>query len=232
MDKKNKCLKFLLVFTSAILCSSSPLYALSLGGSNSQISDIEIEQIEQSLVDVGVSSDNIDYLLEKVTSGEILDSMNPIYDDIEPINVINTFEEYIEEYIYPDGSIKVVSIAKTSTSASITTGSYSSGTYWYSHNGASVSVTYGILTMQFKANFQGGNGFGQIDSVYDFTIITVGGTFSDQSLTIDIKNATSSTPAQATLFCIAQLYGGAAQSTCYLRLYVPYAAGAYAKFTF
>ena len=190
------------------------------------------ESISEQFALLGVEENTIEALTTKVLNGEPLDSMKEEYSNILPVESGWTSNnEYIEKYVYPDGSIKQVQISRGVFNGNISGGSYSAGTYYYTWTNAKVSATWGIVTASFRADFQGANGLGKITSVYDYGISVIGGTFSSQSLTINRANATSSNPAQATLFFIGTATGDFGQSTFYLRLYVPYTSGAYARLT-
>ena len=192
----------------------------------------EVEKIEfkEALLEVGVKSENVDKLATKLSNGELLDSMNEKYANIAPVESRWISDnEFIERYEYPDGSVKSLKIDGGIFTGKIMDGNYSSGTYWYSWTNARVFATWGVVTASFYADFQGANGAGKIDRVYDYGIITAGGTFSNQSLTINRKDATSSSPALATLFFIGTVTADFGSATFYLRLYVPYRSGAYAQ---
>ncbi len=111
----------------------------------------------------------------------------------------------------------------------ITGGNYSSGSYYYVRTGAKVIATWGVVTVSYCANFEGSPQSGKIHSVYDYGIITAGGTYNFGDLSITRSDATCSSPAEARLFFDATVTGGFGQATFYLRLYVPKGSGAYAK---
>lgn len=186
--------------------------------------------IKDQLLTIGVKESKVDALVEKVKDGEKLDSMKSEYNNIEAtqkgwINE-NTYEE---KYVYPDGSVKSLSISAGTFTGKVSGGDYHSGTYWYTWNNARVMATWGVVTASFRANFEGSKGSGIIHKVYDYGIITAGGTFSSQSLKINRAKATSSSPAQATLFFIGTVVNDFGQATFYLRLYVPYKGECSAK---
>lgn len=222
-----KKIKVLLISLSTVfsigLTALSPIYAL-------ERIETEKTELKESLLDIGVKSKNVDKLVTKLSMGEPLDSMKEEYANIAPIESRWISEdEYIERYEYPDGSVKTLKIDGGTFTGKIQGGNYSSGTYWYTWTNAQVFATWGVVTASFYANFQGANGFGKIDSVRDIGIITAGGTFSDQRLSIERQTATSSSPALATLFFIGTVTQSFGSATFYLRLYVPYNGGAYAK---
>lgn len=203
-------------------------FSLSL----SQISVQAIDHysvINKQFTELGIEKNTRKHLLEKIQNGELLDSMKKEYAQKAPDYIVRNDGVYEEHFSYPDGSVKVLRINTGVFTGHITGGSQSSGSYWYVWNNAKVSATWGVVTASFRADFEGANGAGIIHRVYDYSIQTAGGTFSQAKLTKDRANASQSDPARATLFFIATAVNGYAQTTVYLRLYVPYSSGPYAK---
>ena len=64
----------------------------------------ELDQVKENLLKNDVDEETADKLILKLQNGELWDSMNPKYRDLEP--QIKT--EHYEKTTYPDGSICVV----------------------------------------------------------------------------------------------------------------------------
>ena len=64
----------------------------------------ELDQVKENLLKNDVDEETADKLILKLKNGELWDSMNPKYRDLEP--QIKT--EHYEKTTYPDGSICVV----------------------------------------------------------------------------------------------------------------------------
>ncbi len=168
-------------------------------------------------------------LSTKVEKGEVLDSMNSKYDYLEPQIIRNEPGNYFEKTTYPDGSVKIAKITAGTFTGKISGGEYNSGTYWYTWNNARVLATWGAVTMSYRANFEGGKGFGRINKVYNDSVTTIGGLFKNKTLKIVRANATSTAKAKASLYIYFQGTSDIAASDVRLWLYVPYSGEAYAK---
>lgn len=182
---------------------------------------------------LGISETVSEKLIRKINNNELLDSMNPKYDYVKPAQTIKTDKLLQEKYVYPDGSLKIVTVEKLasiSLPGKISGGSYNSGGYWYTWNNASVSAIYLFVNFAFKANFEGATGVGKISKVYDKSIITGGGTFSNAKLGINRKDASNGKPAYATLEADVSVTQGFGAATLKLRLYVTNNGQHYAKF--
>ena len=206
-------------FFSLFLCLVFILAAVPV----SQAKESQLS-VKEKLIEMGVDEKKVDVLESKIYNGEKLDSMKEEFDNIEPVEKkwLNN-NTYSEKYVYPDGSIKSLSISGGYLTGTIESGSYSSGTYWWAWENAKVVASWGFVTASFRANMSGSVGSGSISKVYDYAITTIGGSFSNQSLRINRSEATKSYPAQATLFFTATSIKDAFKSTFYLRLKVPYA---------
>lgn len=190
---------------------------------------ISMLETRLQLIEEGVDIDKVDILIEKLESGELLDSMKEEYSTISP--VFESFSEntYIARYIYPDGSVKNISITHGIFTGFITGGVFNSGSYWYTWNNARVLASWGVVTASFYADMQGSTGFGSINAIRDWGIITAGGTFNLHDFSIVRSNASSTNPAEARLFFTATALQDFGQATFYLRLYVPYSGLPYAR---
>ncbi len=189
----------------------------------------DVTKIRLQLLEAGVGIDKVDFLVEKLENGEMLDSMKEEYSNIKPIFESFSRQSYEAKYIYPDGSVKNVSITQGIFIGSITGGVFNSGTYWYTWRNARVLASWGVVTASFYADMQGSTGFGKISAIRDWGIITAGGTFDFHDFSIIRSNASSTSPAEARLFFTATALQNFGQATFYLRLYVPYSGLPYAR---
>ena len=192
-------------------------------------------EMREEFIKIGVASEDVDELVEKVQNGEMLDSMKKEYENISPSEISYNDGFKTEKYIYPDGSVKVVGIDTKDANVftgQLSGGNYTSGSGYYVWRGVKVFATWGIVTASFYANIEGTKTMGRINKIYDYGITVIGGTWSDVSFTITRSNATStSVPAEARLYFVASAVDQLAMSTFYLRLYVPMGSGAYANFS-
>lgn len=186
-------------------------------------------ETRSQLVSAGVEISKVDYLVEKLERGELLDSMKEEYSNIAPVLEVTTSSYYIAKYVYPDGSVVNIEIVPRVYSGSITGGTFNGGSYWYTWRNARVLASWGVVTASFYADMQGSTGLGRIDAIRDWGIITIGGTFNLHNFSIVRANATSSIPAQVRLFFSATALQNFGQATFYLRLYVPYRGLPYAR---
>ena len=168
-------------------------------------------EIKQKLLKVGVNENKIDSLVTKIQDGEKLDCM--------------------KEYVYPDGSVKTLSVTPVIVTGSIIDGTRTSGSNQYEWTSARVIASWGVVPASFYANIFGATGQGKINKVWGKGATVVGGTFSGLDLKTVRSETTNSTPAQARLYFIGKCTGDFGQSTFYLRLYVPYNSAPYAKFS-
>lgn len=221
-------MKFLRKF---ILLNMTVLFLVfSMNNSNVEaLSDSKSNSLRVELLEVGVNENKVDALVEKLKNGDKLDSMKEEYDDLLPVNEYVYKGFYKAEYIYPDGSVKNVTISTGVFTGTILGGNYSSGGYWYSWLNARVFATWGVVTASFYADFQGSTNFGRIDAIRDWGIVVVGGTFNLNDFSIVRSSATSSSPAEARLFFTGTVVDGFGSATFYLRLYTPYSGPSYAR---
>lgn len=144
----------------------------------------ETEQLVKDFEALGIDSETSEELARKVLIGEQLDCEKDQFLSIIPIEHIQMPGFFKEVYEYPDGSRRVITV--TAGSASITGGSYSSGTYWYSWTNAVVSYSDGPNSVHFNASMGG--------SPYDAHLYTVSGLvysgdINPSSLAIDVSEA-------------------------------------------
>ncbi len=144
----------------------------------------ETELLVKDFEVLGIDSEISEELARKVLNGEQLDCEKDQFLSIAPIEHIQMPGFFKEVYEYPDGSRRVISV--TAGSASITGGSYSSGTYWYSWTNAVVSYSDGLVSIQFNASMGG--------SPYDAHLYSVSGLSYSSNITtssfgINIANA-------------------------------------------
>ena len=188
-------------------------------------------EIKQKLLEVGVNENKVDSLVTKIQDGEKLDCMKEKYNNIKPTVKSWTDTGGYEKYVYPDGSVKTLSVTPAIVTGSIIDGTRTSGSNWYEWKNARVIASWGVVTASFYANIFGATGQGKINKVWGKGATVVGGTFSGLDLKTVRAETTNSTPAQARLYFIGKCTGDFGQSTFYLRLYVPYNSAPYAKFS-
>ena len=223
------CLSFLLP-VSCLMPMVFNTYAMEVAEVESDPISLEVCEMRNDLLEIGVSADKVDTLIAKLQDGELLDSMKEEYADMEPTSVIRLGNDFIQEtYEYPDGSVKQTRVSEGVFTGSISGGNYDVGSYYYTWTGAKVFATWGVVTASYYADFEGTQYSSKINNVYDVGIVTAGGTFSNVSLTIPVSSFTSSTPARSQLFFIGTVASDFGQATFYLRLYVPQNASAYAR---
>lgn len=218
--KTLKKLTALIIAFSLALLSSVPAFAQELQTHS---------YLKKSFVNLNINSETAEKLAKKIEDGKQLDSMNPKYNYIKPSKIIRDDGYYYERTEYPDGSVNVVRVSSGTFNGKISGGDYNSGTYWYTWNNARVFATWGAVTMSYRANFEGGKGFGKIHKVYNDSVTTIGGTFKNKSLKINRANATQSASAKASLYIYFSGYQDTMASDVRLWLYVPYNGSEYAK---
>lgn len=209
-----------IVVTSLTLFSSIPVFAQE---------SYSHSYLKESFVNMDINSQTAEKLAKKIEDGKQLDSMNPKYNYIKPSKIIRDRGYYYERTEYPDGSVNVVRVSAGTFNGKISGGDYHSGTYWYTWNNARVFATWGAVTMSYRANFEGGKGFGRINKVYNDSVTTIGGTFKNKSLKINRANATQSASAKASLYIYFSGYKDTMASDVRLWLYVPYNGAESAK---
>lgn len=103
-------MKFLRKF---ILLNMTVLFLVfSMNNSNVEaLSDSKSNSLRVELLEVGVNENKVHALVEKLKNGDKLDSMKEEYDDLLPVNEYVYKGFYKAEYIYPDGSVKNVTIS-------------------------------------------------------------------------------------------------------------------------
>ncbi|RGG90799.1 hypothetical protein DWW67_14185 [Coprobacillus sp. AF16-47] len=84
-------------------------------------------EIKQKLLKVGVNENKIDSLVTKIQDGEKLDCMKEKYNNIKPTVKSWTDTGGYEKYVYPDGSVKTLSVTPVIVTGSIIDGTRTSG---------------------------------------------------------------------------------------------------------
>lgn len=237
--KTKKCI---VLFTLATLLSTSfacPVYAVESNKvSNNSTVIIENNNIIEAnklsideeasltgfLSENDVDSSTINSLIDKVNKGELWDCLKEEYNNIEP-SYVNTSPngETTEKYVYPDGSIKVCEInaPQDIQSRSVSDIFWNSGSGYSIARGAKVRESVGLATASFYADFELiRGGYDQINRVYDYSITTLGGTYSSPSLSIVRSKESVSYPAEAKLNFDFSFYNGSAGQTCWVKLKV------------
>ena len=77
---------------------------------------------------------------------------------------------------------------------------------------------------------EGSTASGKISSVYEYSVVVLGGTFSNVSLNLIKQNADYLGPAYAYLYFEGQVTQGFGHGSFYLRLRVPRGGNAVAQF--
>jgi len=175
----------------------------------------------------GVDDKTADKLIKKFENGIMWDSFKEEYKNMEPASVTESNGTIIKKYVYPDGSIKVVSIITPTNDGDVSIQGVVSGGTWISGSGyrtcigAYVSFNYGIHKASFYADFTlVDNGYDYISGAYNPQAGIIGGTVSDMTLTITRASETAYQPAEARLQYVATLFGGWASNITWLSLSV------------
>ena len=182
----------------------------------------ETELLVNDFEALGIDTETSVELARKVLNGEQLDCEKDQFLSIAPIEHIQMPGFFKEVFEYPDGSRRVITV--TAGNASITGGSYSSGTYWYSWTNAVVSYSNGLVSIQFNASMGG--------SPYDAHLYSVSGLYYSGNITmssfgINIANAKGTGNAAYGGFAGTKLSTG---NTISLLVYVPVGGSPYATF--
>ena len=166
----------------------------------------------------GVIEEVADSLVEKYFNGEILDSMNEEMYEYGIVEVIDSLDLSVRKVTYPDGSISISIVEQphsnnsTINAFSVSGGSYSSGSNWWSYTKARVHESNGVVTATFYIDYSG-NSYEQskITRIYtgaaDWKIVVIGGSFSNPVFVMIRSQATSTHSAQATMTFNVTLIG-------------------------
>ena len=192
-----KIIRIIAIILTALSINCTSVFAIE--------SSISRYEIKQKLLEVGVNENKVDSLVTKIQDGEKLDCMKEKYNNIKPTVKSWTDTGGYEKYVYPDGSVKKLSVTPAIVTGSITGGSHTSGSNWYEWKNARVIASWGVVTASFYANIFGATGQGKINKVWGEGVTVVGGTFSGLSLKTVRAQTTNSTPAQARLYW--KMYG-------------------------
>ena len=216
-------LKKVILICSVLLMSLMPIHANEKNNHN--VSEYDSKDNWNELyvffIEYGVDETTAENLVNKTKNGLLLDSLNEEYANIKPQVYSMNDDETVYKTTYPDGSIKSDSIMKGSilTPYDFGGGSQSGGTTWWSVQGALVSSSTGVVTAKFLVDYCGGKGANtQIDTVYNPTVLIIGGSFSGINLSITKKTTTGGTPATASMrFSYTTLVY---TKTAYLKVYI------------
>lgn len=169
------------------------------------------EMMRQNLTELGIDKPTQSKLIEKLNKGEIWDSMDPKKVEEAEGKLKVSIKEPVKRHTFPDGSVVQIQLSG---------GTSSCGTGYCVYRGVEVRKTDGSATGKFKADYTIiSSGYDSISSVYDPEILILGGTYSNDSLVINIPQETVSYAAQATLKFTVSL-NNTGTSTYYLKLYV------------
>lgn len=99
--------KVFLIILSLLLVFQLPVLGLAIMGNKvKNIDKDELQEIEEKLIEFQVPTNKRKLLLEKLKNGQMWDSFNPIYYNLEP----QIIEKNYTKTIYPDGSISIKGI--------------------------------------------------------------------------------------------------------------------------
>lgn len=138
----------------------------------------ELDQVKENLLKNDVDEETADKLILKLKNGELWDSMNPKYRDLEP--QIKT--KHYEKTTYPDGSICVVKSYQLDTDETMGSGrTHTDGSGVKYTEGYRVSKDLTVMGMEFTVDFEQDtpNRRARVTSIYDRNIWIVGGTYSN-----------------------------------------------------
>ncbi len=181
---------------------------------NNQLSESDKVAIRESLKKYDVNEETISNLLKKLEYGELWNSLDPQYRDTATHESISNENGItIDKYVYPDGSIMIQEFSSPAITAEgyqesdivrtlgqVSGGTVTQGSGFLSVKRAMVNNSWVIISMKFYTDYTFVNGgYDNIDNVYDYVIQTLGGTYSNTSLTINKQTETSSGPALATV---------------------------------
>lgn len=171
-------------------------------------------------------------LIKKLNDGELWDSLKG-NQEIVKVKEVETETGFEKIETYEDGSIIVSTVdSKELVEVSVeekdefgtyavSPGTVTSGSGYKTFRGAKVYVKSGIANCHFFANFTILNsGMDYISSAYDHSITTIGGTYSDDKLSITRSKETLDYRAEAKLSFKFEAYSGAGAQTVWIKLNV------------
>ena len=174
------------------------------------------EEMVDGFKSIGISDDTANQLAQKVISGELIDSRNPVYDNIAPSVEIKSDYLYYAEYTYPDGSKKIVSV-NMNRGAGISGGTTVTGDVYYQVSGATVYGSYGDVSMSFTASYRSATTSANIISI---TNVSAGSVYYNPKVAYGTTtNTVACGGAQYTIG------SGTSSGAYYLQLNVPAALG-------
>lgn len=197
------------------------------------LNEKEAESIKQAFTRIGVNPETQLKLINKIESGQLLDSINPDKQHlgITSKSVEETDVTYTENIIttYPDGSLKKTSITRAKLTAptypistmgsGVKPGQTTCGSGYCSIQNALVYSETGVWTAQFSADYTlvDGDNNDYISDVSDYQISTsLFTSYSEPNLRIEKRNESLEGPAKASLiFILKTLSGSITQSVLF-----------------
>jgi len=177
---------FLIILMMALLAST-----MLISFADSEVfQSKDYSEVENKLLSSGTSELVTQKLIDKLETGELWDSMNP---DSKPISIETVIlgNDIASYLIYADGS---------STTVSLTGGTYSTGTGYALWTGRTVKADSISTIFSYKIDYTLLNGENDlISSVYDKKITIICGTFSQDILQIVKSTENLNGPAQSKL---------------------------------
>lgn len=213
-------MKKILVFILSLLAVVNFMMTSVLAEEKSSTDiNVKIAETEEELFDgftgIGIDEKTATSLTQKVLNGEMLDCCNPIYQNVPPVVEKITDTEYYAEYVYPDGSKKVLQIRSSGIYGGMTV----SGDVYYQVNGATVYGSYGFVSLSFTASYRSATTSATIISMNNPSA----GSFYYNNQTV-YGTTTSSIASGGIVYGVSgQPYSN---GTYYLQLNVPAALGA------
>lgn len=220
-------MKKVFVFILSLLVAVDLMVTSVLAEENTSADiNITIAKTEEKLIEgfteIGIDMNTAASLTQKVLNGEMLDSCNPIYQNFLPVVEKITDTDYYAEYIYPDGSKKVLQVRSSGIYGGMTV----NGDVYYQVNGATVYGSYGFVNLSFTVSYRSATTSATIISMSNPSA----GSFYYNNQTV-YGTTTNSIASGGIVYAVSgQPYSN---GTFYLQLNVPAALGAaYASMTY
>ncbi|MDX1770185.1 MAG: hypothetical protein R3328_01535 [Planococcaceae bacterium] len=201
-----------------------------------EMSKDDIKQLKMFFDEYGVEKQIQNSLILKLKKGIPWDSIKPESEIVSSEEIVSETETQVIQK-FKDGSISVQTLETPAvqvednistdnnesifTPLSVTGGTVTTGTGYRTVRGAKVKVETGICNAWFYADFTTLYGaMDRITSVYDSTVVGIGGTTNSDTLNIVRATETLDNKAEAKLNFQFVAFGGAGSSTVWLKLLV------------
>lgn len=188
------------------------------------------EEIRNGLAKYDVDEETQNHLIWKLENGEMWDSMSGEYIDLQPQERYFSENHLFEKTTYPDGSIKISDIYGGEYkefdpigTCGIGGGDFEWGSAgrWWKYTGATASESIILVKASFKIDYSGHERLqAQIDRIYDYSIMIIGGTYSYEHFKIIRKTASGNNAAEAELKFSLIGIEGLYSKTCYLKAHI------------